>query len=85
MKPRLLIYMLFYFGNTSPENQPVCPLEVSSQWTSKRKVPQRRLVAIQRKLRDDLHDSAVQCVAGTLTLFWTGEGTFPPPPPTGSF
>ena len=26
-------------------------------WTSKRIVPQRRLVAIQRKVRDDLHDS----------------------------
>ena len=33
------------------------PLEVTSKWTSKRIVPQRRLGAIQRKLRDDLHDS----------------------------
>ena len=50
----------------SPENQPVCPSEVSSKWTSKRIVPQRRLVAIQSKVRHDLHHSAVQCRAGTF-------------------
>ena len=35
---------------------------------SKRIVPQRRFVAIQRKVRDDLHDSAVQWTVGTFKI-----------------
>ena len=35
---------------------------------SKRIVPQRRLVAIQRNVRDDLHDSAVQWTADTFKI-----------------
>ena len=31
-------------------------------------MPQRDLVAIQKKVGDDLHDSAVQCRAGTFRL-----------------
>ena len=41
-------------GNSPPP--PPSPLEVSSKWTSKRIVPKRRLVAIQRKVRDNRHD-----------------------------
>ena len=46
----------------TPDNQPLSPVEASSKLTSKRIVPQRRLVAIQS---DDLHDSAVQWTVGT--------------------
>ena len=34
----------------------------------KRIVPQGRLVTFQRKVRDDLHDSAVQWTAGTFKI-----------------
>ena len=44
------------------------PSEISSKWTSKQILPQRRLVAVQRKVRDDLHDSGMQWTAGTFKL-----------------
>ena len=49
-----------------PTNSHLVPS--ASKWTSKRILPQRRLVAIQRKVRDDLHDSVVQRTAGTFQI-----------------
>ena len=39
-----------------PPPPPTNSHSVPSKWTSKRIVPQRRLVATQRKMRDHLHD-----------------------------
>ena len=46
---------------------PPPPVPQNSQPNGRRKriVPQRRLAAIQRKVRDDLHDSVLQWTVGT--------------------
>ena len=56
------------FYSQPPPPPPPTPSEVSSKWTSKRILPQRRLVAIQRKVRDNVHDSAVQWTAATFKI-----------------
>ena len=62
-------------GNYIASSPPPPPLPTNShsvpsasKWTSKRILPQRRLVAIQRKVRDDLHHSVVQWTAGTFQI-----------------
>ena len=55
-----------YIATPPPPQKKI--LKINHKWTSKRIVPQRRLVTNQRKVRDDLHDSAVQWTAGTFII-----------------